>query len=108
MQGDFSRFSPPAAQPPVAAELRDQVKRAKAGDVSVLPRLREILDKYPAVWQHAGDLEKVVVRAWVDLLADGDVLSAEAVKRKAEQLRADLEGDSPTPPEKLLVGQVVS
>jgi hypothetical protein len=32
----------------------------------------------------------------------------EVVKRKAEQLRTDLAGESPTPLEKLVVGQVVS
>jgi hypothetical protein len=73
-----------------------------------LPRLRAILDEHPELWQHAGDLEKVVVRAWVELLAGGDPLSAEAIRRKADQLRAELEGDNPSPLERLLVGQVVS
>ena len=94
--------------PPVVAELRALVQQAKAGDVSILPKLRAILDEHPEIWQHAGDLEKVVVRAWVELLAGGDPLGAEAVRRKADQLRAELEGDSPTPLERLLVGQVVS
>jgi hypothetical protein len=95
-------------EPAAVAELRALVQRAKAGDVEVLPRLREILDNCPQVWRHAGDLEKIVVRAWSELLAGDDPLGLEVVRRKADQLRADLEGDNPTPIEKLLVGQVVS
>jgi hypothetical protein len=95
-------------EPAAIAELRALVQRAKGGDVAALPRLREILDNYPEVWEHAGDLEKIVVRAWTDLLAGDDPLGLEAVRRKADQLRTDLEGDNPTPIERLLVGGVVS
>jgi hypothetical protein len=53
-------------------------------------------------------LEKVVVRSWAELLGGDDPLSVEAVRRKAEQFRAELEGDNPTPLERLLAGQVIS
>jgi hypothetical protein len=92
--------------PPVVAELRGLAQQAKAGDATALPRIRAILDKHDEVWQAAGDLERVVTRAWTELLGD-DPLGAEAVKRRAEQLRQQLEGDGPTPLESLLVGQVV-
>jgi hypothetical protein len=96
------------AEPAVLTELRELVTKAKAGDASVLPRLREVLDDNPQIWQHTGDLEQVVVRAWTQLLAGDDPLTLEVLRRKAEALRAELEGDSPTPLERLLVGQVVS
>src|SRR5262245_14651348 len=95
-------------QPAVVAELRGLVQKAKAGDVSVLPRMRAILDGHPEISEMIGDLEKVVVRSWAELLGGDDPLSVEAVRRKAEQARAELEGDAPTPLERLLAGQVVS
>lgn len=106
----MQQFEPtrPGVEPAVGAELRSLVQKAQAGDVSVLPRLRQILDTHPEIWQHGGDLEKIVVRGWVDLLSGNDPLSKETVLRKAEQLRADLEGENPAPLEKLLVGVVVS
>lgn len=100
-------FSSPVG-PAIIAELRDVVKKAKAGDASVLPRLRQILDHHPVIYEHIGDLEKIVVRAWSELLAGDDPLTREAVNRKADALRADLAGDQPTAIEKLLIGQVVS
>jgi hypothetical protein len=70
--------------------------------------MRAILDGHPEVWQSVADLERVVVRSWAELLGGDDPFSVEAVRRKAESLRAELEGDSPTPLERLLAGQVVS
>jgi hypothetical protein len=91
-----------------AAEPRGLVQKAKAGDVSVLPQMRAILDAHPEVRKTVADLEKVVVRSWAELLGGDDPLSVEAIRRKAEQTRAELEGDAPTPLERLLAGQVVS
>lgn len=96
------------SEPPLLAELRALNRRAKQGDASALPRLREILTEHPAIWRHAADLEKVVVREWSELLAGDDPLSREALRLKAEELRAQLEGEQPTPLEQLLVGQVVA
>jgi hypothetical protein len=81
-------------------EFRELVRRARGGDVSALPQLRAALVAHPEVVDHVGDLERVVVRAWAELLGGGDAVSTEAVRQKAEQLRAELEG--------LLVGQVVA
>jgi hypothetical protein len=95
-------------EPAVLAELRTLVAQAKKGDVDAQPRLRVLLDEYPEIWKHIGDLERIIVRAWAERLAGQDPTSFEVVTRKAEQLRAELGGDDPTPIEKLLVGQVVS
>jgi hypothetical protein len=97
-----------ALEPPVVAELRALVEKARAGDVAALPRMRGLLDSHPEIWERIGDLEQVAVRAWAELLVGDDPLTREAVRRKAEGLRAELEGDAPTPLERLLVGQVVS
>ena len=98
----------PLPEPPGLTEIRTLVQRARRGDAGVLPRLRQILDEHPEVWQVLGDLEKVVVRAWAGLLGGEDPLATESIRRKAEKLRADLEGDTPTAVERLLVGNVVT
>ena len=97
-----------ALEPAIVAELRALVQKAKAGDVRALPRMRAILDQHPEVWQTVGDLERVVVRSWAELLGGDDPLSVESVRRKAEQFRAELEGANPTPLGRLLAGQVIS
>jgi hypothetical protein len=104
---------PPEEQPrkgpkqSVLTELRALSDQAKRGNALALARLRALLDEHPEVWQHAGDLEKIVARAWLELLGD-DPLTTAAVRRRAEKLRSELEGESPTALESLLVGQVVS
>src|SRR4051812_27499320 len=92
-------------EPSILTELRALAQRAQRGDVSVLPRMRQILTDYPVIWQHAGDVERIVVREWTEALGDGDPLSTDAIRRKAEALRNELEGENPTPIERLLVGQ---
>jgi hypothetical protein len=99
-----------AVQPESAAaeELKALVARAKQGDVSVLPRLREVLDQHEEVWKHVGDLDRIVTQAWAAQLGGRNLVGVEAIKRQADQMRRDLEGDFPTPLEKLLVGHVVA
>jgi hypothetical protein len=101
------KSSPAPRSPAVLDELKQLGAKAKAGDASVLPLLRQLLDEHPEVWEYAGDLDRIAVRSWIALLAGQDPLSAETIQRKAEHLRAELEGDKPTPLERLLVRQVV-
>ncbi len=93
---------------PVFVELRDLVAKAKNGDVTVLPRIREILDAHEDIWQYVGDVERLVTKAWAEQLGGGDPVGVESVRRQADQMRRELEGESPTPLEKLMVGQVVA
>jgi hypothetical protein len=66
------------------------------------------LNAHPEVARHAGDLERIVTKAWIELLTNNDPLSVETVRRIVDELRAELQGDTPTALEKLLVGQVVT
>ena len=91
----------------VVSELRALVHRAKSGEAAALPRLRALLGEHPEIWEQAGDLERMVVRVWTALLSS-DPLTTEALRHKADKLRADLEGENPAPLESLLAGQVVS
>jgi hypothetical protein len=94
-------------EPPVAAELRVLVQQAQDGDARALPRIREILDTYPVIAAHLGDLAALVERAWIAVLAADNPLTIEAMKRTIQGMRQDLAGEHPTPLEKLLVGQVI-
>src|SRR5262249_44086115 len=67
-----------------------------------------LLDRHPAIWATVGDLDRIVVRAWAELLGGDGPLGVEAVRRKAEAFRAELEGEAPTAVEKALIAQVVS
>jgi hypothetical protein len=88
--------------------LRGLARRAQQGDRSVLPELRRALEADPSMWQRYGDLAAAAQQAWLDLLAGNDLLLHESVRRKQEELRAELAGASPSPLEKLLVERVVA
>lgn len=94
--------------PAIIDELMALVAKAKAGDASVLPRLRAILDGHPEILEHIGGLERSVTRAWAEAFGNGDPLTLEVIQRQAAVMRADLEGEAPTPIERLLIGNVVS
>ncbi len=95
------------AEPSVKALLADLVKRAQAGDPTVLPLMREILDAHPEVWQHVGDLSTVAERAWIALLSADNPLAVESMKRTVAEMKLDLGGEHPTRMERMLVDQVI-
>jgi len=97
---------PPA--PDVLAEIRAVVGRAKQGDVSVLPRLRELLENHPALWRHYGNLAVQAEATWTSLAAGQDLYLRESLLRQAEALRQELAGSGPSPVERLLVERVVA
>lgn len=90
------------------AELRAVVGRAKAGDASVLPQLRVILDKNPTLVKYYGDLSKHAEAAWVALAAGRSHYLKETVTRAAEARRAELTRPGATAVERLLVARVVA
>jgi hypothetical protein len=96
------------AEPPAAVELHALVRRAQAGDPGALPRIREVLEDHPEVWQHVGDLAALVEQAWIAVLAADHPLAAEAMRRTVMEMKADLAGEHPTRLERMLVDQVVA
>src|SRR5208283_4769473 len=98
----------PPAEPPFLVELRALVKQAEAGDATVLPRLRQLLDEHPEIWHHVGDVAGIVERAWIGLLAGDDALAVESMKRTIAEMRSDLAGEHPTRLERMMVDQVVA
>src|SRR4051794_36738638 len=91
-----------------AADLSELAERARQGDASVLPALRQALEADPSLWETYGDLAVQAQAAWLDLLAGKNLLLSEAVQQKLGALRAELGGPSPSPLERLLVERVVA
>jgi hypothetical protein len=87
----------------VLAEIRSVVQRAKKGDTTIQPRLRELLPEHPALWQRSGDLAARAEAAWSNLISGQDLHLQEAVLRQATDLRAQLYGQSPSSPVTRLV-----
>jgi hypothetical protein len=95
------------AQPDVE-DLRELLERARQGDRDALPRLREVLDNCPQLWQHFGDLGRHAEAAWIELVGGQDLYLKESLERKAAAMKVELAGSDPTPLERLLVERIVS
>jgi hypothetical protein len=90
------------------ADLAQLLKRAEAGDRSVLPQLRRALDGDPDLWRGYGDLAAHAEASLAMLAAGPNLLLAESLKRKLAELKAELGGESPSPLERLLVERVTA
>ena len=88
-------------------EMRQTLLRAQAGDAGALPQLRQLLDERPDLWKEVGDLAWHAREAMVALAAGQSLLVKESVRRRLDELQAELAGPAPSPLEKLLVERVV-
>lgn len=82
------------------------IKRAEAGDVSVLPELRVFLDDNPALWRQMGNLATHAELVWVELIAGTSQVAAESLRRFIATMKCDLIGPSPSPALRLQADQV--
>jgi hypothetical protein len=89
-------------------ELNRLVTQAREGDESVLPKLQQAMDDCPELWQHFGALANHVETQWVKLVAGSDLAIRESLSRKAQAMRVELEGSSPSCLERLLVDAVIT
>jgi hypothetical protein len=88
--------------------LTDLVARAKRGDETALPQLRNFLDHNPILWEESGDLGLQVELSLMALVAGSDLHRRECLTRKAAEMKKELAGPSPTPLERLAVARVVA
>jgi hypothetical protein len=95
------------AEPSVTVELRALVQRAQAGDPQALPRIRELLETFPQIWEHLGDLSALAERAWIAVLAADHPLAVESMRRTTQEMKQDLAGDSPSRLERMMADQVI-
>jgi hypothetical protein len=105
---DVSKEAEPAPAPEVINEIRAVVHRAKQGDVSVLPRLRELLAEFPLLAERYGNLAAQAEAGWAALVAGPNLYLRECLLHKAAAMRVELGGPSPSPVERLLVERVVA
>jgi hypothetical protein len=92
----------------VQVELREVFDRARRGDLEALPRLRELLDDRPELWQSYGDVARHALSSWIKLIAGDDLALEESTSRKADALRAEVAGPAPSPLELLLADRVIA
>ena len=89
------------------AEINQLLTAATQGDASVLPKLREFLDQRPDIWHQTGDLAAHARQALTSLACHRDLLGAESMRRKMQELHEQLLAGSIDPLERLLVENCV-
>jgi hypothetical protein len=89
-------------------ELREVFDRARRGDLEALPRLRELLEDRPELWQSYGDVARHALSSWIKLIAGDNLALEESTGRKADSMRAEVAGPAPSPLELLLADRVVA
>jgi hypothetical protein len=88
---DESNATAAAAQA-ATDELKALLARAERGDLTVLSRLREVLDNHPEIWEHYGNMSAQAEGALVKLAAGTNILFSESLIRKQAALRKELAG----------------
>ncbi len=96
-----------APAPELITEMHGVARRANQGDASALPRLRELLAQYPAIWKQYGDIAAQAERSWVVLASGKDLQLRECLVLQAAALREELAGPDPSTVERLLVERIV-
>src|SRR4051812_47849489 len=89
-------------------ELEVLLDRARSGDASDLPQLREALDANPGIWEAYGDLGRQAEEIQIQLVAGTNVLMHERLMRKLEALKEELLEAGASPLEELLVQRVAA
>ena len=82
------------------------LERAVQGDMTALPELRALLDQDPEAWRVCGDLARLREQDAIMLHAGPDLFTRESVTRQLAELRAELEGESSSRLERLLVHRI--
>ncbi len=77
-----------------------------AGDISARDELRDVLNATPELWAEVGNLGRQAELALVRAAAGDNPVAKEAIVRKLDGLRAELEGSNPSPLESLLADRV--
>jgi len=99
---------PPQNKPQDVQHLEALVKRARQGDESALPELRQLLDRCPQLWKRCGDLAAQAQQGWLNLVGGVDLLCKESLRRQLDEMRLELSGPNPTPLESLLVQRILA
>lgn len=97
------------AEPPdeLLERTAELIQRAKAGDRTALPEIRELMKNVPMLCRALGDVSANALVAWIRRFAGTDQILAEAIGQYVDQLRDELTESSDGPLEKLIVEQLL-
>jgi hypothetical protein len=88
------------------SELTQLVQRGMAGDRSVLPALRQLLDTRTELWREVHTLAERVEQTWLQVLSGEDLVTQEILSRQLQEMKMALNGPYATPLERLLVERI--
>ena len=91
---------------PSVEDYEEILDLAERGDRSVLPRVREMLDKFPTIAAEVGDLTRIAKGGMLDMLSENNVMIREAEERYLAGMVQEIAGPQATPIEKLLAEQI--
>ena len=101
-------LTPPQRYLETDKDTFELLEQAEGGDESVLPALREVLNRDPELVSWCGDPARIAERDLIDVMAGTNLLAKEAAPRKLKAMKEELAGPSPTPLERLLAERVVA
>ena len=84
------------------------LKRANEGEGPALVELRELCEGHPELWAGIGNLAAQAQASLIQAIAGKNEVVAEAISRRAAELRRELAGAEPTPLERLLVSRIAA
>jgi hypothetical protein len=93
---------------PSQDRLVELVNKANGGNAAALAALRQYLDEHAEIWQKVGDLSQHVQENHIRKIANGNLLGAETLRKRAEWMRKDLAGPNPSSLEKVAVDNVMA
>lgn len=105
--GAAHKRQPERPEMPTREAFDALVAGANANAPGAIDKLRQVLADHPEIWQRVGDMGRQAELAIVVLIARGDKLVQESLLKQLEQMRSDLQGQTPSPMEKVLVDRFV-
>ena len=98
----------PLAEPASHRRLRELVAKAKAGDATAVPALREFFREEPEIADYLGDVSRLTRMAWLDRMVGSEPGIKEAAALRAQERQDELAGPGSPPTEKLLASLITN
>jgi hypothetical protein len=99
--------TPPGDRASTQERIQEILRRARAGDKSVLPELEGLLDANPKYWENAGDLVKATEQMWIERISATDLVFGQSLRRHVERWKRELADQAGSPLERILAARIV-